>query len=248
MTLGILETGKVNPALVETHGLYPPMFKRLLGAADPDLEFDVVAVIDGAPLPAVDACDAWLVTGSKFGVYDPEPWIAPLKDFLRRAYAAGVPLIGVCFGHQLMADALGGRAEKFSGGWSVGRQRYELVGDAPFGAEASLDGALTLHAFHQDQVTAPPPDAKVLARSEACAYAALAYGEPAAPQAISVQAHPEFDAAYTRDLALLRRGVGLPEDVADRAIAELGGDVQSAEIARWMARFLKQAARRGQRK
>ena len=122
MRLGILQTGKVNEALVGRFGEYPDMFARLYRAADPTVEPRSYAVVDGQ-LPGTPAeCDAWLITGSRHGVYDGLPWIEPLKAFLRRARADGVPIIGVCFGHQIMAEAFGGRAEKSSKGWGVGVQ------------------------------------------------------------------------------------------------------------------------------
>ena len=98
MRIGILETGKVNPALIEEYGPYAPMFERLLGPVDPAFEFPVFSVVEGVFPDSIEAADAWLVTGSRHGVYENLPWMGRLKEFLREAYAAEVPIIGVCFG------------------------------------------------------------------------------------------------------------------------------------------------------
>ena len=122
MKIGILETGEVNPALRERHGDYPEMFERLLGAVDSSLEFAVVRVVAGEMPAAPGQADGWIVTGSRHGVYDELPWIAPLKAFLRSCIAARVPVVGICFGHQILAEALGGRAVKSEKGWGLGVQ------------------------------------------------------------------------------------------------------------------------------
>src|SRR5699024_9937248 len=126
MRLGILETGKVNAALEDRHGAYPDMFARLYRAADPSIEMRSWSVVEGELPAAPEECDAWLITGSRHGVYDELPWIEGLKDFLRRARAARVPIIGICFGHQIMAEAFGGRAEKSAKGWGIGVQEYAV--------------------------------------------------------------------------------------------------------------------------
>lgn len=245
MKLGILETGDVNPEMLERHGPLAPLFERFFRLGDPDLAFASYKVLDGVFPAAVDACDAWVITGSKHGVYDDLPWIAPLKAFIRDAYAARIPLIGVCFGHQIMAEALGGRAEKFSRGWSVGAQTYAVAND-PAWLGHTPPGAMTLHAFHQDQVTALPPEARPIAASEFCANAALAYGPSEAPRAISVQGHPEFSAAFVEGLLDLRAGVSFSDETANAARAGLGGAVDDQTMADWFVAFLRQAtARRG---
>ncbi len=244
MKIGILETGEVHPDLKARHGDYPAMFAARLGAADPGFEFAVVRVVSGEMPASPDQADAWLVTGSRHGVYDDLPWIAPLAAFLRDCVARGVPVVGVCFGHQLLAEALGGRAVKSERGWALGVQDYEVMARPAWMAE--LPDRFAVNAFHQDQVVALPGSATVLARSAQCDYAALAYGNPEHPDAISIQPHPEYDAAFMDDLIVLRSGAVFPEDAAAPARASLTRAVQSDIWIRMIAAFLREAAGRRQ--
>lgn len=241
MKIGVLEAGKLPPELEAAHGPYGAMFARLLAPVDETLRFENYAVVDMAFPASVDACDAWIVSGSKHGVYDDLPFIAPLGAFLRDAYAAGTPLIGVCFGHQIMAHALGGRAEKSEKGWGAGVHGYQADIDPAWRGVRIADD-LTLHAMHQDQVTIVPPDARTIARSPFCAHAALAYGPIDAPRAISIQPHPEFNASLMDDLIALRGADVMPETVWRPARDSLGVPVHNSAIARWMVAFLRQAA------
>jgi GMP synthase-like glutamine amidotransferase len=239
MKIGILETGEVHPDLKARHGDYPAMFEALLGAADPDLEFLVVRVVAGE-MPASPAeADAWLVTGSRHGVYDGLPWIEPLKAFLRASVAAHVPVVGICFGHQLLAEALGGRAAKSDRGWGLGVQDYEVV--ARPGWMQGLPDRFSVGALHQDQVIELPPGATVLARSPHCAYAALAYGDPEAPDAITLQPHPEFGPAFLDELIALRAGTVFPAEEAASARETLQRPMQGADWARLMVAYLRRA-------
>lgn len=243
MRLGLLETGRVNPALVDAHGLYPDMFVRLLRPAAPEMGFRVYRVVEGE-LPAEPGeCDGWLITGSKFGAYDPEPWIPRLEDFLRRAYGAGAPIIGICFGHQILAQALGGRVEKSTRGWGCGVHDYVFE---PPGWMRGAGPRLALHAMHQDQVVVAPDAARVIASSAFCPNAAFVYGDPERPRAVSVQPHPEFETTFIRDLIALRRGDGVPEAVADAALTGLGAPVMNADVAAWLVAYLRGALDRGQ--
>lgn len=242
MKIGILQTGDVNPLIAGEHPHYDEMFVQLLSPELPEAVFETHALVHGAPTPPADAADAWLITGSKFGVYDAEPWIAPLKALIQEVYAAGRPLIGVCFGHQIMAEALGGRVVKSDKGWGAGLHRYDLLRDEAFLERDAAGGTLELHAMHQDQVVATPPEARVFAVSPFCEVAGLAYGPVDRPTAMSVQGHPEFNAAFERDLIGLRRELGLDAAVAEPALASLDpGREENARVAKWFARFLRAA-------
>lgn len=249
MKIGILQAGLVPDGFAETHGEYDVAFERLLRRADPEIEVEGWRVVDGEIPPDPTTADGWLISGSKHGVYEDHTWMEPLKAFVRACVEARSPLIGVCFGHQVMAEALGGRAEKFAGGWRLGPQDYRLSVAAP-GMEPA-ERSLRLHAVHQDQVTAPPPDATTLATGEQCAHAALAYGPLDNPYAISIQPHPEFTDAYARELIEIRRGAAFPVAESDAALAALdeasaaGPDWADADwAARWFVAFLKAAARK----
>jgi len=123
----IIETGLVSPQFSERHGSYPQMFQRMVAAADPSIACDVVSVANGEALPDPATLDAILITGSAAGVYDDVAWIAPLEAFVRAAHDKRIPTVGVCFGHQLIAQALGGTVRKSDKGWGIGRHVYQVL-------------------------------------------------------------------------------------------------------------------------
>ena len=224
MKIGILQTGLCPPELVEKHGEYDEMFKQFL--AGNDFGFVSYKVVENQFPASVNDADGWLITGSKHGAYETHKWIPPLEEFLRQAYGKQIPIVGVCFGHQILAQALGGTVEKFSGGWVVGKQTYAINGQ---------QGNCDLMAWHQDQVTTLPPEATIIGSSATCKYAALAYGSTA----LTVQPHPEFGIEFVEALFQARKDV-LPKQVMARQNDDHTGPLDTATIATMMAQVLKQ--------
>ena len=231
MRIGILETGAPPDPLKPAFGDYPAMFERLLGDGFDYAVFDVPA--GGFP-DRPEACDAYVVTGSAAGVYDPLPWIAPLETFLRQAKGRAA-LVGVCFGHQIMAQAFGGRVVKSDRGWGVGLHTYRVLDRRPWMDEAE---AVSVPASHQDQVVELPPAARVIAGSDFSPFGALAYDDQ---PAISIQLHPEFEPAYAKALIQARRGSRYPEAQAEAALASLDRPDDRARVGAWIRRFLAAA-------
>lgn len=236
MKVTILETGRAPGRLAQDYPLYPDMFVSLMTAADPFLTFEAVALVDGASLPDPAACDAVLITGSPAGVYDSTPWMNPLRDFIRGAAQAKTPMIGVCFGHQVIADALGGDVRKSEKGWGVGRHTYEIIGRRPWMTDAGA--SFSLSVSHQDQVITPPAGAVTLARSAHTDHALIEY--ETAP-ILTLQGHPEFSDAFVSALYSARRGKSLTDAQVDAALESLAHAEDNARVGGWMANFLTSA-------
>ncbi len=235
MKLTIVETGEVPAAIREQFPDYPEMFRRMIVQAESSIACETVALVKGEQLPDPSTLDAVLYTGSPAGVYDPEPWIAPLKDFIRNAAEARTPQVGICFGHQVMGEALGGRVEKSDKGWGIGRHTYDIV-RCPDWNDAPCPASLSVAVSHQDQVVTCPPAARVIARSAFTPFAGLDYdGFPA----ISFQCHPEFEPDYAAALYTARRGLSLSSAEADAAVASLAGKCDRRLLARWIVSFLQ---------
>ena len=222
MLIGILQTGLAPEALAPTMGDYPDMFARLLDGHG--FTFRTYRVVEGQFPAGVKDCDGWLITGSRHGVYEEHDWIAPLEQFIRDCFNARVPMVGICFGHQIIAQAMGGKVERYAEGWAVGATDYDFGGET-----------LTLNAWHRDQVTQVPDNARVIATNEFCTNAALLYDD----RALTVQAHPEFRPEFVDGL-MKTRGKGLvPDEVMAEAATKLDAPLQDKTMAAQIAAFFK---------
>jgi GMP synthase-like glutamine amidotransferase len=223
MKIGILQTGHTHEALMPTTGDIGPHFTRMLDGFG--FTFAIYSVVDMEFPSTVTECDGWIITGSKHGAYDDEPFIQPLEDFIRDVYATDIPLVGICFGHQIIAQALGGKVEKFKDGWAVGNTLYDWNGET-----------IALNAWHQDQVVGRPADATVLASNAFCENAALVYGK----RAFTVQPHPEYGQPFMSGLVEYRGKGVVPDALLDQARNDLDKPDDNSRIAAQIARFFKE--------
>jgi len=196
----ILKTGDAFPEVVQEHGDFEALFQKALADAGfPSAVFDPRR---DQPLPDLAGIGGLYITGSHSMVSHAEPWSEALKPWLREALAANVPMLGVCYGHQLMAAAFGGRTDYHPAGRESGTLPVSLT-DA--GREDPLLGALlpsfAAHLTHAQSVLTAPAGARVLAHNDHDAHQALRYG----PRQWSVQFHPEFTVPVMRAYLVRKR-------------------------------------------
>lgn len=237
MKIGILQADSVLDQFQAIHGNYPGMIAGILGQAADELkvtaEFVNYDVEHGIYPDAIDDCDGYVITGSKKSVYDDEPWIAPLKAFIRELHAAEKKLVGLCFGHQLIAEALGGKTLGAETGWCVGIHESEILQPGWF-MEGEESGLYTLIVSHKDQVIQLPKGAQLLASAEQCPNSMYSIGD----HILTMQGHPEFSREYSRDLMEMRQDI-LGPDTYKAGVASLDKPLMRDIVSRWIIRFIK---------
>jgi GMP synthase-like glutamine amidotransferase len=236
MKIGLLECDHVAPRFRHIAGDYREMFSAMLARDAPPgltlLPFDICNAVWPASL---DVCDAYLCTGSRHSALEHRDWIAHLLEFVREAHAARMPFVGICFGQQILARALGGVVERASDGWGVGVHRMDVVQAASW--MQPPQPACRLQYMHQDQVVRLPPGAELLGRTEHCPVAMFQLG----PSMLGIQGHPEFAAAYGEAL-IGDRVERIGAERAERGRASLAEPADTNLAAAWIARFLESAS------
>jgi GMP synthase-like glutamine amidotransferase len=233
VNIGLLECDHVEGRFPEVRGGYRDFFRTLLEPHIPGLRFSYYDAVRGELPASPEACDAFMCTGSQYSVYDALDWIAPLKGFLRRLQEKHKPFVGICFGHQMLAQALGGEVTKAAWGWGVGVHEMTVSRQEPWMRPALP--ACRLQYMHQDQVRRLPPKAVVLARSEHCEVAMFRVGE----SMLGIEGHPEFPADYSEALIRLR-APSIGKDRAQAALASVRQPTDNATVGSWIAGFIRQ--------
>jgi len=234
MKIAIIETGIPPEGLDKAYGTYPDMFRAMLAPYLPGLQTTDHPVYDDGDLPELHSADGFLVTGSPAGVYEDRDWIEPLAAFIRDAIEADKPVAGICFGHQIMAHALGGIVRKSEKGWGAGIHTYEMIETAPFMTGEALP-RIACAVSHQDQVIEAPADSVRLGGSPFCPNGILSY---AGGKGLSFQMHPEFTHDFALALMELRSD-SIPDEVRSLARPGLAHGSDRETIARWIAAFFK---------
>lgn len=231
MRVGLLVCDHVPAELAALAGDYSDMFDDLF-SAHPELElvpYDLTA--DGFPSSG-DECDGWIITGSARSVYDDEPWIRRLEDLVRSLVDDRQRLVGICFGHQMIAQALGGRVARADVGWGIGVRDVDIVAREPW-MEPDATSFRVVHS-HADQVVEAPPGIRVLATSEHCPISMFAYRD----HVVGIQGHPEFIPAFARAQMERRRGNLIADAVVDSALPTLDHTPDRSLLATWIRSFL----------
>jgi len=234
--VGVLLCDDLHEGLASRWSSYLALFHALLEDGRGDLAAVGWRVHAGEWPDGPEAADAWLVSGSRASVHEEPAWVPPLQRLVRRIEAAGQPLIGVCFGHQLVHAALGGEVARAGGGWGLGV--YDVRLEAPLAGQ-SAGSPLRLLAVHQDQVMRPAPGFRRLAGGGFCPWYASQRGA-----LLTVQGHPEFDREFFH--ALLPRVRAKAGDAAvERALAALPPDDDTPAFRRLMREWLRGGAGAG---
>ena len=234
LKIAILEADHVADHLRIHHGTYPEMFTRLLQSVDPDIQCDTFTVINGQYPKEIKGYDGFLITGSRFSAYDSETWIAKLINYIRELYRARKPLVGICFGHQIIAQALEGTTERARQGWGVGAYKSRLYYKPQWMKSQPANKEFTLLSSHQDQVVKLPKHAALLEGTSFCPTAMYQLGETI----LTFQGHPAFSKEYCRGLMDMRQEQ-LGRDTYKKALESLNESVDSPLVGQWIVEFFQ---------
>ena len=233
MKLGILNAIPPAAGVVNWNGTPVDAYIRFFERVRPSFEYAAYALTEGHFPDSPGECDAYVITGSPRGAYDDDEWIAALIQFIGEAYRQGRKLVGICFGHQVLAQALGGHVEKSEKGWGFGLKRFHI-----FKRKAWMDDGpdhCDLYFAHQDQVLRPPPEAELLGGNDFCPIALYTLND----RVLGIQGHPEFTASIMQDLLPLMKE-GMEAEGYETAVRSLqnGTAPEGQRVAQWIVNFL----------
>ncbi|OZG70097.1 hypothetical protein BTA51_27850 [Hahella sp. CCB-MM4] len=229
--LGILLCDEHRPELIEKYGTYDQDFIQMLEALAPGrFEYQAWRCHENEFPESLDCADAWIISGSKWGAYDPDPWIGELKAFIEQLDREQMPTLGVCFGHQVIHSALGGHVAKSEKGWGLGA--YPVTVRQSFG-NFSEGESIRVLSMHQDQVQTPAPGFDPIAHSEFCPYPITFKNG----HILTFQSHPEFVDELFIDLChKIREKAG--HELIEQTLAGVGQEDDRHQVRRLVVDFL----------
>jgi len=231
MKMGILDAFPPESSTVNWNDTPVDTYIRFLESVKTPFEYQGFLVAQGQFPESASVCDAYLITGSPKGAYESDPWIGDLERFIQDCYQAGKKLVGICFGHQILAKALGGRAEKSNKGWGLGLNTFELCAHKPWMTE--IPDQCALYFVHQDQVVDLPQKAELLGGNDFCPNLFYTIDN----QALGIQGHPEFGTEMMREIVNGREET-VGTQVYQSAMNSLNNGTPDNQLfARWIVNF-----------
>ena len=199
LTIGLINCDPLTPSVIEQYGDYPSRFACLLALVSDDIRWKVYDASAGEFPKLPVECDVYIISGSHFSVYDNEPWIQSLLNFIRLLWSEQIKTVGICFGHQAMAKALEGFVDKAPGGWNMGVAKTKIIQQKSW--MVPWQQQFNVNVSHQDQVLSLPKTGQCLASTARCPNAMIQFGK----NFLAIQGHPEFDENYSRFLINKRK-------------------------------------------
>ena len=237
MKVSVLETGKLPENLEKKFGNYPKMFSNLFDELNLPYKMKSFDLINNEFPKNMGNTDLWLITGSSFGVYEKIGWIDKLKNLVQKIYNTKTPLIGICFGHQIIADALGGKVEKSHKGWGVGVHKYERKVNPEW--SETVGDFFSGYVSHQDQVIVKPENAYTIYGSDFCPNSILCYNDIENPVAVSIQSHPEFKKECLEMIIQRRIGQTIPKHIGNEGLESLKEKIDNSKVFKPLLRALR---------
>ncbi len=238
LKIGLLLCDDVDASAQPQYGTYTRMFQHSIDPSAQRIHLQPVRCFAGEALPEPAEFDGYLITGSRYSVYQGLPWIGLLQHFIRQCWEQHVKIVGICFGHQLIAHALGGKTQPAAAGWGFGIHSAKITDKQPWMTDiGELDGDIyNLVVIHQDQVVDVPAQFKSIATSDFCPNSMIV----APDKMLGIQGHPEFSKEFCAFRAQCRKDVIGPETYRAtlRSLAE--NETHSSTILRWVDNFLHQ--------
>ena len=245
LKIGLLLCDDVDADARAQYGTYTEMFKQGLDSSQSNIKLAPFRCFEGEALPEPEEFDGYIISGSRYSVYEDLPWINDLKPFIQQCWEKNIKVVGICFGHQLIAHALGGKTEKADVGWGFGIHSSKItkkqswmgdpLTDETDQKESKLPADLyNLIVIHQDQVVDVPSQFETIAQNDFCPNSMIVAGD----KMLGIQGHPEFSKEFCAFRAEFRREL-IGEEVYQSTLHSLADNqLNSNVIMRWIKNFL----------